>query len=299
MQRLFLILLFVAMFFWGLSWPTSKILSAMHSPFIVAFGRFLLVALCLLPVIKYAKLSLKIPKDCIFALIINVLSNASYSLVFFYAINLGSAGSAGIITTTLSPIIATLLSVVIFKNMLNRREMLGLFIGLISGIFFISNSQSLLNAFNLFFILAAFLWASVTLSAKKLPLNPLVLNFYSAFFSAMLFIPFVKISEFNIFYEAKSLSLLLVIAVLSTVFGTSIYYKSIYVLGVVKSSCFTLLVPLFALILSMIILGEIPEISTIIGGILAVIAIYLISLYDRRHWQFLGRFFKQKYKKDK
>lgn len=293
MQKIFIFLLFVAMFFWGLSWPVSKILSSMHSPFAVAFGRFGLVALCLLPLLKIYKLSLKIPKGCLFALAINVLSNASYSLVFFYAINLGNAGSAGIITTTLSPIIATLLNVIIFKNILNRRETLGLFIGLISGIIFLSSSQTPLNAFHLFFLLAAFLWASVTISARKLPLNPLVLNFYSAFFSAILFIPFLKISDFGIFYEVKSLSLLLIIAILSTVFGTSIYYKSIYILGVVKSSCFTLLVPLFAVILSMIILGEIPESSTIIGGFFAIVAIYLISLYNKRHWLFLGRFFQK------
>lgn len=293
MQKIFILLMFVAMIFWGLSWPTSKILSSMHSPFIVAFGRFSLVALCLLPIIKFYKLSLKIPKNCLFVLFINVLSNASYSLVFFYAINFGNAGSAGIITTTLSPIIATVLNVVIFKSILNRREILGLFIGLISGIVFLSNSQSFLNAFNLFFILAAFLWACVTLSARKLPLNPLVLNFYSAFFSSMLFIPFLQCSDFTAFCDAKSLFLLLVIAILSTVFGTSVYYKSIIVLGVVKASCFTLLVPLFALILSIIILGESVESSTIFGGFLAVVAIYLISLYDKKHWRFLSDIFKR------
>lgn len=292
-QKIFILLMFIAMLFWGLSWPTSKILSSMHSPFIVAFGRFSLVALCLLPIIKSYKLSLKIPKNCLFVLTINVFANASYSLVFFYAINFGNAGSAGIITTTLSPIIATVLNVVIFKSILNRREILGLFIGLVSGIVFLSNSQSFLNAFNLFFILAAFLWACVTLSARKLPLNPLVLNFYSAFFSSILFLPFLQRSDFTAFCDMKSLLLLLIIAILSTVFGTSVYYKSISVLGVVKASCFTLLVPLFALILSIIILGESVESSTIFGGFLAVVAIYLISLYDKKHWRFLRDIFKR------
>ena len=122
MQKTFIFLLFVAMFFWGLSWPISKILSSMHSPFIVAFGRFALVAICLLPIIKYKRLSLKIHRSCYPQLAINIASNALYSLVFFYAINLGNAGSAGVITTTLSPILATLLSVIIFRAILRDRK---------------------------------------------------------------------------------------------------------------------------------------------------------------------------------
>lgn len=290
MQKTFIFLLFIAMFFWGLSWPLSKILSSNHSPFIVAFARFGLVALCLLPLIKFYHLSFKIPRDSVLALVFNVFSNALYSLVFFYAINLGNAGSAGVITTTLSPILATLLSVIVFKSILNRREAIGLFLGLISGAFFISSADSLLNSFNLFFILASFLWACVTLSVRKIALHPLIINFYSSLFSAILFLPFLKPADFTIFCETQSLGFLLVIALLSTVFGTSIYYKGIEVLGIAKSACFTLLVPFFALFLSLIILGEKPESSTIFGGILAILAIYLISLYNKKHFRFLGRF---------
>ena len=281
------------MFFWGLSWPISKILSANHSPFIVAFGRFALVAVCLMPIIKYLGLSLKVPRTCFLRLGVNIASNALYSLVFFYAINLGNAGSAGVITTTLSPILATLLSVVVFGAKLSRLECIGLGIGLISGVFFIYSNGSFLNAFSLFFVLTAFLWACVTLSVRKLPLHPLVINFYSALISAVLFVPFLQSADFAIFTEGESLGMLLIIALLSTVFGTSIYYKGIEVVGITKSASFTLLVPFFAVLLSFIILGEKPEISTAIGGILAIIAIYLISLYNKKHFRFLRRFRKK------
>lgn len=293
MQKTFIFLLFIAMFFWGLSWPLSKLISSNHSPFIVAFGRFALVALCLLPLIKYKHLSLKIPRSCYPRLGINIASNALYSLVFFYAINLGNAGSAGVITTTLSPILATLLSVLIFGAVLSRIECIGLGIGLISGIFFISGKGTLFDSFNLFFILAAFLWACVTLSVRKLPLHPLIINFYSAFVSAFLFVPFLKSADFTIFGEAQSLGFLLIIALLSTIFGTSIYYKGIEVVGITKSASFTLLVPFFAVILSFVILGEKPELSTAIGGILAIISIYLISLYNKKHFRILGLFLRR------
>lgn len=293
MQKTFIFLLFIAMFSWGLSWPISKILSSNHSPFIVAFARFMLVAICLLPIIKYKNLSLKIPHSCFKWLGICIVANTLYSLVFFYAINLGNAGSAGVITTTFSPILATLLSVVIFRTTLSRLECVGLGIGLISGIFFAYDKGSFLNAFSLFFILTAFLWACVTLSVRKLPLHPLIINFYTSLISAILFVPFLKSADFAIFSEVQSFGFLLIIALLSTVFGTSIYYKGIEVVGITKSASFTLLVPFFAVILSLIILGEKPELSTAMGGILAIISIYLISLYNKKHFRILGLFLKR------
>ena len=121
MQYLFVILLFFAMFAWGVSWPLSKILSNAHSVFGIAFMRFFLVALCITPILFYSKISIKIPKDKILTIMLNIAFNASYSLLFFYALRFGNAGSAGVITTTLAPIIATFLSVLIFKNKLIKR----------------------------------------------------------------------------------------------------------------------------------------------------------------------------------
>ncbi len=292
MQYLFVILLFFAMFAWGVSWPLSKILSNAHSVFGIAFMRFFLVALCITPILFYSKISIKIPKDKILTIMLNIAFNASYSLLFFYALRFGNAGSAGVITTTLAPIIATFLSVLIFKNKLIKREIIGLLIGLISGFFLLNltSIESLLNPFNIFFVICSLLWACVTLSAKKLGiLNPLVINFYSSFCSAILFMPFLETKDLLILQDMKSMIILIIVVLFSTVFGTTIYYKGIKVLGITKSASFTLLVPFFALISSGIILKEIPSLHTIIGGILAVCAIYLISIFNKKHFAFLAK----------
>ncbi len=291
MKNIFIILLFFAMFAWGLSWPLSKILSNTHSVFGIAFMRFILVSLCIIPILVYSKINIKIPKNKIPTIIANIIFNASYSILFFYAIRFGNAGSAGVITTTLAPIIATFLSIIIFKNKLKTKEGLGLIIGLISGFFLLNltSIESLLNPFNIFFTICSFLWACVTLSAKKLgDINPFVINFYSSLCSAILFIPFLEAKDFLILKDADSMILLLIIVLFSTVFGTTIYFKGIEVLGITKSASFTLLVPFFALLSSGIILKETPNLHIVIGGTLAIFAIYLISIYNKKHIHFLN-----------
>lgn len=291
MKSVFAYLLLLAMLSWGLSWPLSKILTAAHTAPAVAFARFLLVSLFLLPLIFCLKISLKIPRKSLPALALNILFNALYSLVFFYALRLGDAGSAGVITTTLSPILATFLSLLLFKNRLNLRESFGLFVGLVSGAFLLDIFGANLGKFHLFFVLCALFWACVSLSARRLSseIHPLSINFYGSFFSLFFYLPFLNLGDLAVFAAPKSMLLLCVIALFSSVFGTSIYFKGIEVLGIVKAASYTLLVPFFALLLSWVLLGEIPTFQTILGGSLAIFAIYLISFYDDKHLKFLAR----------
>ena len=73
--------------------------------------------------------------------------------------------------------------------------------------------------------------------------------------------------------------MLCVIAVLSTAIGTSIFYMGVAQIGAEKASSYQLLVPLIALITSYFILGEIPSLLTLVGGGIAIFAIYLINIY--------------------
>ena len=77
----------------------------------------------------------------------------------------------------------------------------------------------------------------------------------------------------------KFWSMIFVVAVLSTAIGTSIYYMGIAKLGATRASSYQLLVPAMALGSSYLILGEIPSLLTIFGGILAIFATYLINIH--------------------
>ena len=60
-------------------------------------------------------------------------------------------------------------------------------------------------------------------------------------------------------------------------FGTSIYMYFTSVIGPVKSSVFIFSVPFLALAISSVFLEEIITIQTVFGGLLSLIAIYVVN----------------------
>ncbi|TLD82167.1 DMT family transporter [Helicobacter sp. MIT 05-5293] len=289
------VLMFVAMIFWGMSWPFSKLLTQQASPYLIAFLRFAAVSITFIPVILFLKLSFKIPKNTLKMFVSVSLFNALYSLFFFVGLGFGFAGKAGVITVTLSPILTALFAAIYYKTHLLGREKIGLLIGLILGGFLLqaSSFETLFSPFNLFFVAAATSWAILTIISRHLSehLHPIVLNFYTSLLSALWFFPVIFIQDMSILLEVKAdfwLDLF-IIAVLSTAIGTSIFYKGVSVLGINQGASFTLITPLSALFFSFVILGEIPQWQTLIGGTGAIIAIYFISLYQSHHFKFFKK----------
>ena len=70
---------------------------------------------------------------------------------------------------------------------------------------------------------------------------------------------------------------LIILSIGAQVFGTTVYFIATTKLGPSKASSFIFIVPITAPIFSMIFIGEKLEISTIIGGIMTMTAVYLIN----------------------
>lgn len=287
---IFSILLIFAMASWGISWPLSKIMTTYISTYEIVSMRFGLVALSIAPLMLFFKISFKLPKRSFKGVILTSLFNASYSVVFYTGLGLGDAGSAGVIVTTLAPILASIIGVFIYHTTLLGREKLGLFLGLISGCFLMGmdNLSALFTPFNMIFLLAALLWGSITLTSKSATthINAMSLNFYSSIFSFIIFAPSFFINGFSVHSLDTSFWVsMIVVAVISTSFASSIFYKGVSILGINKGGSFTLLVPIFALVFSWIILGEIPKLHTLIGGAIAMSGIYLINFFNPRKFK--------------
>ncbi|WP_348518441.1 DMT family transporter [Campylobacter sp. CCS1377] len=294
-DRYLYILLIIAMFLWGSSWPTSKILTTYTSPAVITFWRFLFVFLGSFSMLYFLKIPLKIPLQIFKWVFCAGILNGLYTFVFFIALRYGEAGKGGVLVTTMIPIfsyIFFMLSIVLRKNekliqRVGKSEILGLILGLASG-FCLLNLGSLdeiFGKFNILFLLCALIWASITLFTHKAKgAHPLTINLYINLISTLMFSWVLFLDEpFKVLTsDVKFWVNMFVVVVLSTIIGTSIYYYAIHRLGGVKANSFVLITPASALICSFFILDEVPTVLTLIGCILAIFAIYFINIHSKK-----------------
>lgn len=286
-RKIFYFLMIMAMFFWGLSWASSKVLINYADAYTIAFWRFFFVFVGIFFLLVVLKIPLTIHRHFLKWIFLASVCNVIYSVLYFAALNYGAAGKGGVLVTTLTPVFTYLLVIFIVlwrthtlpKMPLN--EIFGLCLGIVSGILLLNlgSLDELFGKYNVFFILCALDWAILSLFTQKIHTHPLVMNFYITFFSLFAFVP--------IFFDAQTYFIfkadltfwfhLFCVAILSTLVGTSIYYLGIKELGSAKANSFLLLVPASALLCSFLILDEKPTLLTLFGTALAVCGIYLIN----------------------
>lgn len=288
--------MFFAMFLWGTSWPSSKILVEYAPPYLIAFWRLFFVLISAFLIVLVLRIKLKMDKiSLLFSLIVGIC-NALYSLFFFIGLEFGLAGLGGVLVTTNIPILSFILMQFLrYKEARKRKiiikqapknQIFGLFLGILSGAFLLNlaNFTELFSKANIFFLLAALTWVFLSMFSKNIKAHPLLLNFYVSLFSFIFALPLIFFDGVFFILEAdfKFFAFMFLVAFLSTGIGTGIYYYGIKILGVVKTNAFQLLVPPCALLMSFFMLNERPSFSTVFGTALALFAIYFINIYKKK-----------------
>ena len=291
------ILLVLAMMGWGLVWPLSKMLLEFGSPAQIASLRYLLVFLCFVPLMWLWKISFKIPRVVLVPTLLTGALNALYSYLMYVGMPYGDSGNAGVITEVLSPIIAAFLWSVYKRESLAKSAKIGLMLGLLAGAFLVDlfgNWRSMFSAFYVIYMLASLDWAALMISSRLATekINAIALNFYTSVMTFALLAPALFLDAkdssaafiTSIWGQGAEFFLLIGVAsVFCTVFATTIFYKALFVLGVVEGGIYALLAPVFALGFAFLMLGEVPRWHTIVGGVLAVGSIYIINVLGKKH----------------
>ena len=269
----------------GLSWTNGKILSQYCSSSILAFWRFFLSSIFMIPVLIFTKNNLTVPSDGIKYIIIGSILIFSYNIFFFMGSNLGFANVGGVFVPTLNPIITFILSIIIFREIIYKKDIIGLIFGICGGIIVLEAwtlSYSLMTANgNLYFLLASISWGIMSIVSGKShkALATLTFSFWVYFISSIFcFIMNINndvliVLDFDLIFWLN----LILLSIGAQVFGTTVYFIATTKLGPSKASSFIFIVPITAPIFSMIFIGEKLEISTIIGGIMTMTAVYLIN----------------------
>ena len=187
------------------------------------------------------------------------------------------------LVTTLNPIITFIIMLFINKK-INRKEVFGISLGLLGGLFIMNIFQEgFLHIFhlnNVFFLICAVTWGinTVITNYGQKKINSYQFIFFCYLLTTIISIPFTSISEINfINLDMRFYTNFLLVSLGAMSFGTSVYLYATPRLGPIKASAFIFSVPFLALGTANIFLNEPLSYNVIIGGLLSLLAIYIIN----------------------
>jgi drug/metabolite transporter (DMT)-like permease len=284
-HKRFLVGMIASMFCWGISWPVGKILASYGASENMAFLRFALTFLSLLLILFFTKEKLFISKNGWWILIGASICMTLYGYLFLEGLNHGKAGAGGVLVTTLNPIITYAVTMLISLKAPSGKEITGLLIGLVAGAVLVKvwvNGASILETGNLYFVSATITWAILSkftaLSHRYGSPVSFSLWMYGICSLFMLFFT-DNHTTFTILKESdvKFWISLFFSATITTSLATTFYFYATTKIGANKASGYIFMVPLSAAIGSWIILDELPLWNTLLGGLLGILAVYILN----------------------
>ena len=276
----------IAMITWGYSWVGAKILGPYGHVSIKIFLRFFFASIALIPILFKYQIPFKIDKKGFIFILWNSISLCSYNYFYFKSTHMGLAGVGGVLVTTLNPILT---SIFVFsfldRSSAKLKEFIGLIMGLIGGIIIMRlwemDIDLMFSSGNIFYILASCSWVSVTIASQKSKnhIHFITYSFWS-FLSASIFsLSFCEIEPIlqTINYDWIYWLNIFLLSIIVMSFANTMYFFASSKIGAVKASSYIFVVPLTAIIFSKIILNEQVLFTTVLGGTLSVVSVYLIN----------------------
>ena len=275
-----------AMITWGYSWVGAKILGPYGHVSTKIFLRFFFASIALIPILLKYRIPFKIDKKGFIFILWNSISLCSYNYFYFKSTHMGLAGVGGVLVTTLNPILTSLFVFSFLdRSSAKLKEFVGLIMGLTGGGIIMRlwemDIALMISSGNIFYILASCSWVSVTITSQKSKnhIHFLTYSFWSFLSSSLISLSFCEIESISqtINYDWIYWLNIFLLSIVVMSFANTMYFFASSKIGAVKASSFIFVVPLTAIIFSKIILNEQVLYTTVLGGILSVVAVYLIN----------------------
>lgn len=247
--------------------------------------RYILVILGLFPILLIAKVKLGMTRTgWLFVFICGGLMSV-YNYTFLQGLKEGSPGAGGILVTTLNPIFAYSLGILLARRKPTRKEAIGIMLGAIAGVVLLQlwNNINILNdSGNSLFLASAILWSVMSKfsSRSKEFGNPFAFTLWMYVVTLLFMLPILDYNEFNNLIHATEPQFwgnLLFGSIVVTSFATTMYFYATSQIGAERASSFIFTVPLCAGLSSFFILGEQLHWYTILGGLLGIAAVYVLN----------------------
>jgi len=283
-KTIFYVLTILAMAGWGASWVNAKVLSSYINEYELIFFRNFFTIITLAPVLIIMRKKFYINLKSFLLACVAAILMIAYLKCYFLGTKYGTASLGGALVTTLIPINTFMIMALFFGKKIERKDIFALILGAIGVLtmlnFWTFSAQEIFSTQNIYFLIGSILWPALTIvSSKATKISPMVFSLYMYVIMTILvsifFVDFESIDYGS--YDSIFWFNIVSLAVISTTFATSVYFLGIEKLGTNEISSFIFLVPLFAILFSVIFLNETVSYSIIIGTILTIIAVKILN----------------------
>ncbi len=276
-------LMVVSMVIWGGSWVSAKVMAMRLAPDVLCFWRFLLSFISLVPIVISRRPALT--ASGLGYSVIGAVIMSAYMYYFFRGLEHELAGAAGVLVTSMIPMMTLLFSIIFLRKKAGARDLAGLALGMLGAAILLRlwtfDAYVLFHSNSIVFVFCAALWAVLTICSQRAgeTISPYLFSVITYGISTLLFLPSALRHGIGAVFDQDTLfwANLIFLSVISAGFATTVYFVAAERLGSYRSSSYVFLVPASAVLLSLIFLGEVPQAATIIGGTVAISAVYIIN----------------------
>ncbi len=272
---------------WGGTFIATRMASQVFEPFTGASFRYLFALVFMIPLMLMKdKAALRInKKQFLQLLVLGSTGIFAYSFFFFNGMKRVPA-SHGSLIVALNPVLVMLISSLFGKDRINGIRIIGVLLSLAGTAIVIARGDifSLFSTFtwgDAFMLGCPISWAFYTYFAKDAlkTTTPLQASTWAILLGFLMILFFVPFETYPNKVDWSVWMALAYLGICGSVLGFVWYYEGIQKIGPVKTSAFNNLIPIFAMILSVIVLGETIHGYTLYGSAMVIGGVFLINRF--------------------
>ena len=272
--------LLAALVFWASAFAVIRIgLHGGYSPQSLALLRFLSGSVAIALVAPFIKINLPKRRDVPLLLLAAIAGGPLYHFSLNTAESSISAGTAALLIN-ISPVLAALLAAAMLRERPGLRGWIGTLISFAGAAVIASKNGWQFNPQALWVLLAAAAGAVYTVSQKPLlrSMTPLGFTSWSIWIGTACLLPILPrlIIEFRN-ATASATAAGIYMGIFPTALSYVMWAKVISRMNVSRAVSFLYLVPVFAVIIAWLLLGERPEVIALLGGVLVIGGVVLVN----------------------
>lgn len=284
----YFIWMIIAMLFWGFAWTAGKVAAEHSNAEVSAFWRYAISFITIIPIVLFLKTPFKTDAIGVLYMFASAMLTSLFNYLFFAGLSHGQAGYGGTLVTALAPIITYMLSIIIFKTKVSTIQIMALSLGIVGAFILLRvpfEGFGFLNLESSYFLGCAFIWSLVTIISQKVAQRTNLMFYTFVVFGLTAFINMLFALPHHPFdftaYDTTFWITILFIGIIPGTFSTALYFVSAGKIGAHRTGVFMFIVPIGAIVSSLIVYGEELALSTLIGCLFAFVAVLLFNMKGR------------------